>query len=97
MADADTHPNYVAFWIWLMALLIVSVVVSYLPIGTGLAVFIIFVLSFIKAVLVALNFMHLKTEHVVIYAIACAPIVAFFILWLVLYPEIGLCPLGQTC
>jgi caa(3)-type oxidase subunit IV len=90
MAEEHAHPNYTAIWLWLMGLLIVSVLVSYLPISTVLAVSIIFVLSAVKALLVALNFMHLRFEQLLIHALATVPIAIFLILWLVLYPDVGL-------
>ncbi len=90
MARERVHPNYVAVWLWLVALLIASVGVTTLPISTGVAVFLIFAIAVVKAVLVALNYMHLKFEHLLIYAMAIVPLVIFFVLWLVLYPDIAL-------
>jgi caa(3)-type oxidase subunit IV len=44
----------------------------------------------VKAVLVALNYMHLKFEQLLICAMAIVPLVIFLILWVVLYPDIAL-------
>ncbi len=90
MARERVHPNYVAVWLWLVGLLIASVVISYLSISRGVAVFLIFVAAFVKAVLVALNYMHLRFERPLIYAMAVIPLAIFFILWIVLYPDIAL-------
>ena len=90
MARERVHPNYVAVWLWLVGLLIASVVISYLPISRGVAVFLIFVAAFVKAVLVALDYMHLRFERPLIYAMAIIPLVIFFVLWIVLYPDIAL-------
>ena len=90
MARERVHPNYVAVWLWLVGLLIASVVISYLPISRGVAVFLIFVAAFVKAVLVALEYMHLKFEQPLIYAMAIIPLAIFFVLWIVLYPDIAL-------
>ena len=90
MARERVHPNYVAVWVWLVALLIASVGVTTLPISTGVALFLIFAMAVVKAVLVALNYMHLKSEQLLIYAMAIVPLVIFFILWIVLYPDIAL-------
>ncbi len=90
MARERVHPNYVAVWLWLVGLLIASVVISYLPISRGVAVFLIFVAAFAKAVLVALNYMHLRFERPLIYAMAVIPLAIFFVLWIVLYPDIAL-------
>jgi len=90
MARERVHPNYVAVWVWLVALLIASVGVTTLPISTGVALFLIFAMAVVKAVLVALNYMHLKSEQLLIYAMAIVPLVIFFILWIVLYHDIAL-------
>lgn len=90
MVRERVHPNYVAVWLWLVALLIASVGVTTLPVPTGVALSLIFAMALVKAVLVALNYMHLKFEHLLIYAMAIVPLVIFFILWIVLYPDIAL-------
>lgn len=90
MAHERVHPNYVVIWFWLVGLLIVSVGVAYLPIPTGIALVLIFAAAVVKAVLVALNYMHLKFEQLLIYAMAIVPLLIFLVLWLVLYPDIAL-------
>ena len=90
MTRERVHPNYVAVWLWLIGLLIASVVAVYLPIPRSVAIFLIFVAAGVKAVLVALNYMHLKFEQLLIYAMAIIPLAIFFVLWLVLYPDIAL-------
>lgn len=90
MAHERVHPNYVAVWFWLVGLLIVSVGVTYLPIPTRITLFLIFAMAVVKAVLVALNYMHLKSERLLIYAMALIPVAIFFILWVVLYPDIAI-------
>jgi len=90
MARERVHPNYMAVWFWLVGLLAASVGVTYLPIPTGIALFLIFAMAGVKAGLVALNYMHLRYEQLLIYAMAIVPLVIFFILWVVLYPDIAL-------
>lgn len=90
MAHERVHPNYVAVWLWLVGLLIVSVMAVYLPIPKSAALFLIFALAVVKALLVALNYMHLKFEQPLIYAMAIVPLAIAFILWVVLYPDIAL-------
>ncbi len=90
MAHERVHPNYVAVWFWLVGLLAASVGVTYLPIPTGITLFLIFAMAGVKAVMVALNYMHLRYEQLLIYAMAIVPLVIFFILWVVLYPDIAL-------
>jgi len=41
-------------------------------------------------VLVALDYMHLRFERPLIYAMAIIPLAIFFVLWIVLYPDIAL-------
>lgn len=84
------RPNYVAVWLWLVGLLIASVGVSYLDISTGVALTLIFAMAATKAVLVALHYMHLRFENLLIYAVAIIPLILFFVLWVVLYPDIAL-------
>jgi caa(3)-type oxidase subunit IV len=90
MVRERVHPNYVGVWLWLVALLIASVGVTYIPAPTGVTLFLIFAMAVMKAVLVALNYMHLKFEQLLIYAMAIVPLAIFFILWIVLYPDIAL-------
>ncbi len=90
MARERIHPDYVVVWFWLVGLLIASVSVSYLHLPTGVALFLIFGAAVVKAVLVALNYMHLRSEQLLIYAIAIVPLVIFFVLWVVLYSDIVL-------
>lgn len=90
MARERVHPNYVAVWVWLVALLIASVGVTTLPLSTGVALLLIFAMAVVKAVLVALNYMHLKSEQLLICAMAIVPLLIFFVLWVVLYQDIAL-------
>ncbi|MFQ5962455.1 MAG: cytochrome C oxidase subunit IV family protein, partial [Candidatus Methylomirabilales bacterium] len=80
--------NYVAVWFWLVGLMVASVVVSSLPFSKSATVFVIFAIAGVKAVLVALNYMHLKFEGLLIYAMVITPLVLFALLTAVLFPEI---------
>ncbi len=90
MAGGKTHPNYVAVWFWLVGLMIASVAVSSLPFSKSVTVFVIFAIAGVKAVLVALYYMHLKSERLLICSLAIVPLVLFFILTAVLFPDIAL-------
>jgi caa(3)-type oxidase subunit IV len=90
MAEGRVHPNYVAVWVWLVGLLLVSVVAVYLPVPKTATIFLIFALAVVKALLVALNYMHLKSEQLLIVAMAIVPLAIAFVLWAVLYPDIAL-------
>jgi caa(3)-type oxidase subunit IV len=79
---AHAHrPNYVAIWIWLVSLTLFCVTLSLL-FGTRPAIVLVFfVVATAKALLVALNYMHLRFEPRLIYAIAIVP--TLFVLGLV--------------
>jgi caa(3)-type oxidase subunit IV len=81
------HPNYTAVWIWLLALLGVGLAASFLPGGRAVALVVIFGTAFVKAALVGLNFMHLRFESGLIYAIALIPLVFAAILAIALFPD----------
>ncbi|MFQ5802541.1 MAG: cytochrome C oxidase subunit IV family protein [Candidatus Methylomirabilales bacterium] len=90
MAGERGHPNYVAVWLWLVGLMVASVAISQLPFSKSATVVVIFAIAGVKAVLVALNFMHLKFERLLIYSLAIVPLLLFFILTAVLFPDIAL-------
>lgn len=90
MAHERVHPNYVAVWLWLVGLLIASVGVVSLPLSASITIFLVFAFAVVKALLVALNYMHLKFEQLLICAMAIVPLLIFFVLWVVLYPDIAL-------
>ncbi len=87
MTSDRAHPNYTAVYVWLLALLGVGLAASFLPGGRGVALVVIFATAFVKALLVALNFMHLRFESGVIYAIALIPLVFAAILAVALFPD----------
>jgi caa(3)-type oxidase subunit IV len=87
MTSGRAHPNYTAIWLWLLALLGVGLAASLLPGGRGVALVVIFATAFAKALLVALNFMHLRWESGLIYAIALIPVVFAAILAVALLPD----------
>ncbi len=86
MASAE-RPNYVAVWVWLVVLLVVSLGAVYLPFSQAATVSMIFIVAAAKAVLVAANYMHLKFEQRLIHVVAIAPILLFVILTLGLLPD----------
>lgn len=81
------RPNYVAIWGWLVALMILGLAASFLPGGRTLAVILIFATAVVKALLVALNYMHLKFEPRLIYAIAIVPVLFVLVLIVALFPD----------
>jgi cytochrome c oxidase subunit 4 len=87
MTTGHAHPNYTAVYVWLVALLAVGVGVSFVPGAHALGLVVIFATAFVKALLVALNFMHLRFESGLIYAIALVPVVFAAILAVALFPD----------
>ncbi len=87
MTSGKTHPNYTAVWLWLLALLGLGVASSFLPGGRTFAVLVIFATAFAKAILVALNFMHLRFEPALIYALVLIPLLFLAVLAAALFPD----------
>jgi len=76
----DTHATpatYLWIWVWLAALMLVSVFLSeanILPVAKGAVVLLVLGLSTVKALLVALYYMHLKFERFVLAFVAAFPL-----------------------
>ena len=88
MSDAARHhPNYLAVWISLMALAILSVLATELPAPHSLIETFIYTVAFAKALLVALFFMHLRTERGLIITLVVVPLCLFVILLVTLLPD----------
>ncbi len=81
------HPNYIVIWAWLVFLLAISVVAVYLPFSQWITVTFIFVVAAVKAVIVAMYFMHLKFEESLVRYIAIIPVLLFIIMTLSLIPD----------
>lgn len=78
--------RYLIIWIWLVALVIVSVAAaSALP--KFQAMVLVFSVAAIKAALVARHYMHLKNETAIIYAIVLVPLAFVIILLFGLFPD----------
>ena len=78
--------HYLVVWYWLMALVIVSVLAAFfLPKFQALVL--IFAVAIIKALLVARNYMHLKNERAIIYAMALVPLTFIIIFLFALFPD----------
>ena len=84
---SDSHNrHYLMIWIWLLALVLVSVAAaSILPKTQALVL--IFTVAIVKALLVARNYMHLKYERAIIYAIVLIPLTFIIILFFTLFPD----------
>jgi caa(3)-type oxidase subunit IV len=85
MSNVQSRQTLV-IWYWLMALVVVSVGASaVLP--KAEALMLIFAVAIIKALLVARNYMHLKHEKALIYALALVPLAFVIIFLLGLFPD----------
>ena len=87
MTTGKAHPNYVMIWVWLVALVAASLAASLLPGGRTLAVIVLFAAAIAKALLVALNYMHLRFEPRLIYLIALVPLFFALVLAVALFPD----------
>jgi cytochrome c oxidase subunit 4 len=87
MTSDRAHPNYTLVYLWLLVLLGVGLAAGFLPGGRDVALVVIFATAVVKALLVALNFMHLRFESGVIYAIALIPLVFAAVLVVALFPD----------
>ncbi len=89
MTTTETSSRrYVTIWGWLMALAVLGVVLAAAPVPKTAVLALVFTVAGIKAALVTRNYMHLKAEHVLIYAIALVPVLLFLGLALALAPDI---------
>ena len=84
---SDAHrPNYFVIWLWLIGLVFLSISASFfLP--KGAAILLIFLAALIKAVLVLLNYMHLKFERPILYGLVIVPLLIVAILIFALFPD----------
>jgi len=84
---SDAHrPNYFVIWLWLMGLVIVSIAASFV-LPKSAALFLIFFVAMLKALLVVLNYMHLKYEKPVLYALVIVPFLIVIVLIFALFPD----------
>jgi cytochrome c oxidase subunit 4 len=89
MEHGHKEPNYVLVWIWLGVLTIVEVVVAisgWLPWKATVASLI--GLAFIKAIMVAMYFMHLRFERKAMVLVLMAPVVLSFVLFFGVLPDV---------
>jgi len=84
--DSTHERHYLIIWLWLVALVGISVAAaSVLPKVQALAL--IFSSAIVKAFLVARNYMHLKNEKPIYYALALVPLAFVIILLFGLVPD----------
>ena len=86
--DHTGYPSNTVVLGWLIGLLAAGVVLTLLPLGKAGAIILIFTVAVIKAFLVARHFMHLRSESLLIYAIAGLPVLLLIGMVLSLVPDI---------
>ena len=74
-ATHSSTKTYLAIWGWLAGLMLLGVFLAELPIPKTWIVLIVLALSSIKALLVALYYMHLKVDRRVLIFVALSPLV----------------------
>jgi caa(3)-type oxidase subunit IV len=84
---AAVSRRYLTVWIWLLVLMSASLLASGLPVTRAAIVTLMFVVAAVKAVLVALHFMHLRLESWLIYTIATVPVLLVLGLMVTLFPD----------
>ncbi len=75
MTTASSSRTYLVIWCWLAGLMLLSVVLSALPIAKATVVLLVLLLSTVKALLVALYYMHLKIDRRLLAFVAVFPLV----------------------
>jgi len=83
------EPNYMAVFGWLLALTLIEVGVVYSHLVRWCTVTALVLLAFIKASLVAWNFMHLRFEKPILLAMVVFPLLLLVDLFIGLMPDIA--------
>jgi len=69
------HPNYIGIWVWLLVLTLLEVGAVYLHLPRPLLVSSLLVMALVKAALVAMYYMHLKFEKILLTFIFTSPLI----------------------
>ncbi len=75
VAQHSSNKTYIVIWVWLMALVLAGVGIAELHISKTAIVATVLVLSTIKAFLVAMHYMHLKTDRRMLAFVLIAPFI----------------------
>ncbi len=86
-AQAHQEPNYMKIFWWLLALTLAEVAIVYSPIHRAALVMALILTAIIKALLVAMNFMHLRFERAALIAVAVLPLLLIVVLLVGIYPD----------
>ncbi len=83
------EPNYVKIFWWLLALTLVEVGITYLPIAKFFLVTALILMALAKAFLVAWYFMHLRSERWTLIVMTVIPLLLALDLFIGLLPDIA--------
>ena len=84
-----SYMNYVMVFVGLGVLTALTVAISYSGLGEGLKMYLSFAIATVKALLVALFFMHLRFEPRTIVVFAVTPVLLAILFILAIAPDIG--------
>lgn len=91
MSMESEHPHgykvYFYCWLALLGLTVLAMVVGRIDIPTGVKALFLVGLSFLKVLLIALYFMHLRFEKKNLVFITAIPLILAGILWVMLLPD----------
>ncbi len=90
LESAATRAHYIAIWRWLVFFVFAALAITLLPLPKIVSLALVFGIALIKAAMVMRDYMHLKSEKLIIHAIALIPILLFIGLMLTLIPDIAL-------
>jgi caa(3)-type oxidase subunit IV len=79
--------DYLIVWGWLLFLMTLSLLAGWLPLHRGAVVTVMLVAALVKAVLVALHFMHLRLEAWLVHALVVVPLLLVLGLLAALVPD----------
>ena len=88
MNEKTASPNYLMVLVWLTIVTAIEVGAVFLHMPRSVFIGFLLITAFIKALLVALYFMHLKFEGWLMWAVIITPLVIAPIYLLILFPDI---------
>lgn len=86
--DRAEKSAYVTIWRWLMVLAVLGIAVAALPVPKLFSLALVFGIAFLKAGLVMRDYMHLRSEPLLILAAALVPVLLVVGMTVALVPDI---------
>ncbi len=90
MESAENRRHYIAIWLWLVVLVGAGLLASALRVPKIAVLLLVFGIAVVKASMVMRDYMHLKSETLIIHVIALLPILLIIGLALTMIPDIAL-------